>query len=172
MKQLISLLRIVLMLRRRRGQLPRSSSLALSMLTLAAVLVVVLPPPVCAAEPFLGVGVDENGRLKVPGEDEGEDDDMDFVESDGAFASFFDTVIIPAQKQRKQLDPRISVSKRNASDVVRQCHMQVNRRILHADHRVIIVGGGPAGLSAAIYAARAGMAPLVVARDGGQLEST
>ena len=50
--------------------------------------------------------------------------------------------------------------------------MQVNRRILHADHRVIIVGGGPAGLSAAIYAARAGMAPLVVARDGGQLEST
>jgi len=36
----------------------------------------------------------------------------------------------------------------------------------------VIVGGGPAGLSAAVYAARAGMAPLVVARDGGQLEGT
>ena len=108
--------------------------------------------------------MDENGDLLT--------EELEFEASDGAFASYFDTLIIPAQKQRKELDPRISVSKRNASDVVRQCGMQVNRRILHADHRVVIVGGGPAGLSAAIYAARAGMAPLVVARDGGQLEST
>ena len=115
-------------------------------------------------QPFLGVGLDENGDLLT--------EELEFEASDGAFASYFDTLIIPAQKQRKELDPRISVSKRNASDVVRQCGMQVNRRILHADHRVVIVGGGPAGLSAAIYAARAGMAPLVVARDGGQLEST
>ena len=115
-------------------------------------------------QPFLGVGFDENGDLLT--------EELEFEASDGAFASYFDTLIIPAQKQRKELDPRISVSKRNASDVVRQCGMQVNRRILHADHRVVIVGGGPAGLSAAIYAARAGMAPLVVARDGGQLEST
>ena len=48
----------------------------------------------------------------------------------------------------------------------------MNKRILDADHRVIILGGGPAGLSAAVYAARAEMAPLVVARDGGQLEAT
>ena len=35
---------------------------------------------------------------------------------------------------------------------------------------VVIIGGGPAGLSAAIYAARAGMDPLIVApRSGGQL---
>ena len=53
-----------------------------------------------------------------------------------------------------------------------ECSLHVNKRIMHADHRLIILGGGPAGLTAAIYAARAGMKPLVIARDGGQLEST
>ena len=66
--------------------------------------------------------------------------------------------------------PLSSVTKGNAS-LVRECSAS-NKRILEADHRVIIVGGGPAGLSAAVYAARANMQPLVVARDGGQLEST
>ena len=50
--------------------------------------------------------------------------------------------------------------------------MHVNRRIMDADHPLIILGGGPAGLTAAVYAARAGMHPAVLARDGGQLEST
>lgn len=37
--------------------------------------------------------------------------------------------------------------------------------------RVVIVGGGPAGMAAAIYAARAGLAPLVIAPSmGGQLQ--
>ena len=36
--------------------------------------------------------------------------------------------------------------------------------------RVVIVGRGPGGLSAAVYAARAGLAPVVIApSDGGQL---
>lgn len=38
--------------------------------------------------------------------------------------------------------------------------------------RLIIIGGGPAGLSAAIYASRAEMNPLIIYRDGGQLESS
>ena len=38
------------------------------------------------------------------------------------------------------------------------------------EEKLVIIGGGPAGLSAAIYAARAGMTPLIVApRIGGQL---
>jgi len=49
---------------------------------------------------------------------------------------------------------------------------QLTVRILNADRRLTIIGGGPAGLSAAVYAARAEMSPLVVARDGGQLEGT
>ena len=37
--------------------------------------------------------------------------------------------------------------------------------------RVVIIGGGPAGLAAAVYAARAGLTPLVVAPSmGGQLQ--
>ncbi len=36
--------------------------------------------------------------------------------------------------------------------------------------QVVIVGGGPAGLSASLYTARAGLPTLLVARDGGALE--
>jgi len=79
-------------------------------------------------------------------------------------------VIIPSSNRRQELDPRISVSKYNASDL-RVCASS-NKRILDADHRLIIIGGGPAGLSAAVYAARAEMNPLVISRDGGQLESS
>ena len=36
--------------------------------------------------------------------------------------------------------------------------------------KLIIAGAGPAGVSAAIYAARCGITPLVLYKDGGALE--
>lgn len=43
-----------------------------------------------------------------------------------------------------------------------------------SDHKVIVIGGGPAGYTAAIYAARAALRPLLIAgyADGGQLMTT
>lgn len=40
----------------------------------------------------------------------------------------------------------------------------------HAIERVVVIGGGPAGMTAAIYAARSNLCPLVIAPAmGGQL---
>merc|ERR1719247_3422871 len=88
------------------------------------------------------------------------------------FTSFFDRVVIPAQRKLDVLDPKVGVSRANASKLHTCAANALTARILEADHKVIIVGAGPAGLSAAIYAARAAMQPLVIAKDGGQLEST
>merc|ERR1712217_120043 len=49
------------------------------------------------------------------------------------------------------------------------CNLYRNRTI-GAIEKVVIIGGGPAGMTAAIYAARANLCPLVIAPPlGGQL---
>jgi glycine/D-amino acid oxidase-like deaminating enzyme len=84
-------------------------------------------------------------------------------------------VVIPAKLRSAELDPQIAVSRENVSSLLEAGACAANAmtvRILEADHKVVILGGGPAGLSAAIYAARAAMQPLVVSKDSGQLETT
>lgn len=101
--------------------------------------------------------------------------EYDYPAVDNAYADFFDRVVIPARDAVKAtLDEPITVTAANASEIASHtCSADaVTVRILEADRKLVIVGGGPAGLSAAVYAARAGMSPLVVARDGGQLEGT
>jgi len=103
------------------------------------------------------------------------DTDIDFPQTDAIdmnFATFFDSVVIPAKQRLGSLDPHVSVSSQNASKLSSCAANELTARIVEADQKVIIMGAGPAGLTAAIYAARAEMQPLVIAQDGGQLEST
>lgn len=48
--------------------------------------------------------------------------------------------------------------------------IQINRRKVTELEKVIIIGAGPAGISAALYAARGNMAPLVINNGIGALE--
>lgn len=48
--------------------------------------------------------------------------------------------------------------------------IQINRMKVTELEKVIIIGAGPAGISAALYAARGNMAPLVINNGIGALE--
>lgn len=126
-------------------------------------LILFLLPPRTAA---IGRGDDDSNKL-------GAED----VEERDAYETFFDKVIIPSMDQfaLDSLDggDSVEVSASTAASLGGSCAADaLTVRILEADRKILILGGGPAGLSAAIYAARADMAPLILARDGGQLEST
>ena len=99
-----------------------------------------------------------------------QDADMDYNDED--VTNFFDEGVVPMREAAKEaLRPQAVVGPTNASSL--QCSAdQLTVRILEADRKLVIVGGGPAGFSAATYAARADLEPLVVARDFGQLEGT
>ena len=80
----------------------------------------------------------------------------------------------------KKIDARGATARRlrrhGAAPYLRADDSPRKRNIMTATHstRMLILGSGPAGLSAAIYGARAGMAPIVVQgiQPGGQLTTT
>jgi thioredoxin reductase (NADPH) len=89
------------------------------------------------------------------------------------YRNFFESVVMPSHARVHGMDPeqeQVVVSSHNASRLDR-CDI-FDARLKNSDHKLLILGGGPAGLTAAIYAARAELEPIVVAADGGQLEST
>ncbi|KAH8082066.1 thioredoxin-disulfide reductase [Aureococcus anophagefferens] len=125
---------------------------------------------------LLALGLAALASAQHPWSPKNKDQDVDLAaDEERVYETFFDSVVIPARDAVKEkLAEPITVGASNASEIANlECAADaLTTRIVKADRKIVIVGGGPAGLSAAVYAARADMAPLIVARDGGQLEGT
>ena len=125
---------------------------------------------------LFSLGLAALASAQHPWSPKNKDQDVDLAaDEERVYETFFDSVVIPARDAVKEkLAEPITVGASNASEIANlECAADaLTTRIVKADRKIVIVGGGPAGLSAAVYAARADMAPLIVARDGGQLEGT
>ena len=76
------------------------------------------------------------------------------------------------EELEKRLDDERDAQVEDESDEEDELYMEQHRwKAGPYPERVVVVGGGPAGMAAAIYAARAGLSPLVLAPAmGGQLQ--
>lgn len=78
---------------------------------------------------------------------------------------------IPSHSLQEELDRRLVVKQQNQDKEWAENPCLTNRkRFSGLTEKVVIIGGGPGGVAAAIYAARANLCPLVIAPSaGGQL---
>lgn len=109
-------------------------------------------------------GADDAGNGGRSTTTDGNDDNNVYGEIDPSTGQvIFDITALPAMMLEDELARRRE--EREGDDMYFQ-----DISVIKPMEKIVIIGGGPAGLSAAVYAARAGLEPLVIAPSfGGQL---